>query len=102
MTLKGIVTGLVTIGALASSSVAFAADTVRAGEALPGTGAVTTDHLPTRAVMTMHRKEHLQGEAAGGAAAGSAGWVLPVLGIAAIGGGIAAAVSNTDSKPDSP
>jgi hypothetical protein len=101
MTLKGVCTGIVAIGALASSSVAFAADPVRAGDAMPASQTVTTDHLPVRTLKTMNRKEHLQGDETAGATSGT-NWVIPVLAIAAVGGGIAAAVSNSDSKPDSP
>jgi hypothetical protein len=100
MTLKRVCTGLVAISVLASSSAAFAADPIRAGSALPGSEAVTTTHLPMRKLKTMNRKEHLQGDGSG--ATEGTNWVIPVLGIAAIGGGLAAALSNNDSKPDSP
>jgi hypothetical protein len=101
MTLKRVCTGIVAIAALASSSAALAADPVRAGSALPASAAVTTNHLPSRTLKPMSRKEHLQGDEAA-AASGGTNWVVPVLAIAAIGGGVAAAVSNSDSKPDSP
>jgi hypothetical protein len=101
MTLKGVCIGLVTIGALGSSSVAFAADSVRAGAAVPAVAPMGA-HLPLRAVNAKHRKEHLQGEDAAAAGAGAGNWIVPALALAAIGGGVAAAVSNTDTTPDSP
>jgi hypothetical protein len=98
MTLKKVCVGLVAIGAIVASTTAMAAEPVRAGAALPEAAQTSSNHIFLRTIKTAGHKQHLQGEDSSG---NSTNWIIPVLGIAAIGGGIAAAVSNSDSKPDS-